>query len=77
MAKYNVVMRYDKTLVNVAAYVIPGGDGVCVFVCVCVYVVRSKQETVYYIPHTHTHTHTHTQNRKLFTPYYTQTHTYT
>jgi len=39
---------YDKILVNVATYVIPGR------VCVCVCVVRSKQQT----PH-HTHTHTH------------------
>jgi len=33
---------YDKILVNVAGYVIPGS--VCVCVCVCVRVVRSKQE---------------------------------
>jgi len=37
---------YDKILVNVAAYVIPGSVCVCVCVCVC------KQETVYSAPHT-------------------------
>jgi hypothetical protein len=49
MVKYNIaVCRHDKSLVNVAAYVIPGQ--VCVvclfvFVCVCVCgaLVRSKQ----------------------------------
>ena len=36
MIKYNIIVcRYDKMLVNVAAYVIP--DSVCVCVCVCVY----------------------------------------
>jgi hypothetical protein len=36
MKKYNIVMCcYDKILVNVAAYVIPGK--VCVCVCVCVF----------------------------------------
>jgi hypothetical protein len=39
---YNLVIcYYDKILVNVAAYVIPG---VCVCVCVCVFVVKRKQE---------------------------------
>jgi len=49
MTKYNVVMCcYDKILINVAAYVIPG------LVCVCVCVERSKQEPVpvYSTPHT-------------------------
>jgi len=41
MAKHNAVMCcYDKILIYVAAYVIPGY--VCVCVCVCV--VQSKQE---------------------------------
>jgi len=56
MIKYNIVVcSYDKMLVNVAAYVIPGVCGVivcgvcvcvcvcgvvCVCVCVCVCVVR-------------------------------------
>jgi hypothetical protein len=35
MVKYNIVVcSYDKFLVNMAAYVIPGW--ICVFMCVCV-----------------------------------------
>jgi hypothetical protein len=42
--KYNIVVCcYDKVLLNVAAYVIPGWVCVCVCVSVCV-VVWSKQE---------------------------------
>jgi hypothetical protein len=37
---YIVMCCYDKNLVNVDAYVIPGY--VCVCVYVCVFVVRSK-----------------------------------
>jgi hypothetical protein len=42
---------YDKILVNVAVYVIPG------YVCVCVCVCRVPVP-VYSAPHTHTHAHT-------------------
>jgi len=42
MIKYNIVVfRYDKKLVNVVAYVIPGL--VCVYVCVCNALVRRKE----------------------------------
>ena len=39
-------MCYDKILVNVAAYVIPG-QVLCVYMCVCVCVVRSKQVLIF------------------------------
>ena len=32
MIKYNIIVCYDKMLVNVAVYIIPG----CLCVCVCV-----------------------------------------
>jgi len=57
MMKYNIVMCcYDKILVNVAAYVIPGSACVCVCVCACARARARVRAFFFFTPTPHTHT---------------------